>query len=198
MEELKVVFASNLIRLRTEAGLTQVELAEKLNYSDKSVSKWERGEALPDVLVVKHIAEIFGVTVDFLLTTHDQWQPNPPKEQISTGTITAIVMMGIATVAVLLFIIFWLMGEFYWIIFAAAVPALLVTLLVLNNVWKRRRWNVLIVSLLVVSVLLLSYVALAPQHPWQLFLLAVPAVVIVWLSFRIRRKRKNRREKDEG
>ena len=197
MEELKVIFASNLIRLRTEAGLTQVELAEKLNYSDKSVSKWERGDALPDVLVVKHIAEIFGVTVDFLLTTHDQWQPNPPKEQISTGTITAIVMMGIVTVAVMLFVIFWLMDKLYWVILVAAIPALLVTLLVLNNVWKRRRWNMLIVSLLVVSVLLLLYMVMAPHHPWQLFLLAVPAVVIVWLSFRIRSKRKNRREKGE-
>ena len=55
MDELKLIFASNLIRLRTAAGMTQAELGEQLNYSDKSISKWERGEAIPDAMVLKRI-----------------------------------------------------------------------------------------------------------------------------------------------
>ena len=73
MDELKLIFASNLIRLRTAAGMTQAELGEQLNYSDKSISKWERGEAIPDAAVLKRMSEIFGVTVDYLLDEHDAW-----------------------------------------------------------------------------------------------------------------------------
>jgi transcriptional regulator with XRE-family HTH domain len=186
---LKVVFASNLIRLRTDAGMTQAQLAEKLNYSDKSVSKWERGEALPDVIVVKTMADLFGVTVDFMLTSHDQWQPAPMKTHVSTSTITIIVQLGIWTVAALLFVIFWMLNSFQWVIFAAALPASLITLLVLNSVWGRRKYNLATVSLLILSLLGLLYVMFAKYRPWQLFLLAVPALAIVWFSFHVRRKK---------
>lgn len=189
MEDLKVVFASNLIRLRTDAGMTQAQLAEKLNYSDKSVSKWERGEALPDVIVVKTMADLFGVTVDFMLTSHDQWQPAPVKTHVSTSTITIIVQLGIWTVAALLFVIFWMLNSFQWVIFAAALPVSLITLLVLNSVWGRRKYNLAAVSLLILSLLGLLYVIFAKYRPWQLFLLAVPALAIVWFSFHVRRKK---------
>ena len=71
MEERRAIVADNLIRLRIAAGLTQAELGERLNYSDKSVSKWERGDAVPDVFVMKQIADIYGVTVDYLLESHE-------------------------------------------------------------------------------------------------------------------------------
>ena len=71
LSELKLVAASNIISLRTKAGLTQAELGAKLNYSDKSISKWERGEAIPDAYVLSEMAEIFGVTVDYILSSHD-------------------------------------------------------------------------------------------------------------------------------
>ena len=67
LTELKLVTASNIINERTKAGMTQAELGAKLNYSDKSVSKWERGEAIPDAFVLTQMAELFGVTVDYLL-----------------------------------------------------------------------------------------------------------------------------------
>ena len=78
MDDLKVITASNIINLRTAKGLTQAELGEMLSYSDKSVSKWERAEAVPDAYVLKHMSEIFGVSVDYLLSSHDEWKP--PKE----------------------------------------------------------------------------------------------------------------------
>ena len=70
MQDVKVVFAQNLISLRKQIKLTQLELAEKINYSDKAVSKWERGESIPDVTVLMTIASLFGVTLDFLVTEH--------------------------------------------------------------------------------------------------------------------------------
>ena len=65
-EQLKKNFAARLAGYRRLAGLTQLELAEKLNYSDKSISKWERGEGLPDLYVVSQLADLFNITVNDL------------------------------------------------------------------------------------------------------------------------------------
>ena len=75
MEDLKQIVAKNITELRTAQNLTQAELGEKLNYSDKSISKWERGEAIPDVRVLKEMGGIFGVTVDYLICSHDGEEP---------------------------------------------------------------------------------------------------------------------------
>lgn len=80
MEQLRAIIAANVSRLRLERGLTQQELANQLNYSDKAVSKWERGESVPDISVLARIAAIFGVTVDYLITDHRAGKnANPPQ-----------------------------------------------------------------------------------------------------------------------
>jgi len=56
-----------ILKLRKKRGITQAELANKLNISDKTVSKWENGQSYPDILLLPQIASIFGVTIDKLL-----------------------------------------------------------------------------------------------------------------------------------
>ena len=81
MEDIKAIIAENIVTLRKAGGMTQIELAEKLNYSDKAVSKWERGESVPDISVLKAIADLFGVTVDYLITAdHDPKELEPRAE----------------------------------------------------------------------------------------------------------------------
>ncbi|HBD87056.1 MAG TPA: hypothetical protein DC001_06485, partial [Clostridiales bacterium] len=157
MDEARLAVASNLIRLRTDAGMTQAELGEKLNYSDKTISKWERAEAIPDAFVLKQIGELFHVSVDFLLRTHDQWEM--PEGELQTGgykyssaAITMVSITSIWTLAVLAFAVFWILGSIYWHIFAYAVPVSLITLLVLNSVFNEGKHNYYIVSALVLSV----------------------------------------------
>ena len=75
MNDIKDIFAKNLSKLRQASGMTQLELGERLNYSDKTVSKWERGESIPDAGMLKQIADEFGVSVDYLLEAeHDHTQ----------------------------------------------------------------------------------------------------------------------------
>ena len=64
MDELKETISKNLVELRTGARLTQAQLADMLNYSDKAVSKWERGEAIPDIRVLIKLAEIYNISVE--------------------------------------------------------------------------------------------------------------------------------------
>ncbi len=195
MEDTKLVIASNIIRQRTNANMTQAELGEKINYSDKTISKWERAEAVPDVLVLKRLAEIFGVTIDDLLNPHDQWNiPKAPTQsddgrKYNPSAIIMVAIAGIWTIAILVFIIFWVLGAIHWSIFAYAVPISLITLLVLNSIWNHGKSNLLIVSGLVFSLIAVIYIALIKYRPWQLFLVAIPAQAVVSLSFKIRREK---------
>ena len=105
MDDLKVIFASNLIKLRTGKGLTQADLADKLSYSDKSVSKWERGEAIPDAYVLKQMSELFSVPVDALLSEEEGWKKAGPdlhqKMQYSQQFLILSVIAGIFTLCFL-------------------------------------------------------------------------------------------------
>lgn len=199
MDELKIIFASNLIRLRTDAGMTQAELGERLHYSDKSVSKWERGESVPDAYVLKCIAEMFGVTVDYLLSSHDKWEkPVPEGEQTESYShmfITLVSIAAIWTLSVAEFVIFWLFGYVHWLVFVAAVPISLITLLVFNSLWFKGKGNMYIVMALVLCLVALIYFALFKYNFWQLFLIAVPAELVVFLSFQIGKKRKKKAKK---
>lgn len=193
MEEMRLALASNLIKLRTHAGITQAELGEKLNYSDKTISKWERADAMPDVLVLKQISDLFHVSIDDLLKTSDKWEK--PQDQESKGflykySITAITMVSIAsiwTLAVLVFVILWILGRVEWTIFAYAVPVSLITYLVLHSIWRGGKHNVYIVGALVISIIGAIYIALLQYQLWQLFLVVIPAEVVVFLSFRIKK-----------
>ena len=195
MDELKLVTASNIINLRTAMGMTQVELGEKLNYSDKSISKWERGEAVPDVYVLSNMAAIFGVTVDYLIKPHDQWDDGKKRKpevdvHYSGRVVTLVSIVGIWTLAVLLFVICWMLGTYPWIIFVTAVPASLITLLVFNSVWRKGKNNYWIIAALILSVFVLVYLFLLPYNPWQVFLVLAPAELIVFLCSKIKKKKR--------
>ena len=68
---MKKTISNNMLIYRKRAGLTQAELAEKINYSDKAVSKWERGDGVPDVAVLCEMAEIFGVTLNDMVSENE-------------------------------------------------------------------------------------------------------------------------------
>ena len=189
MEDLKFITAANIISLRTKAGMTQAQLAELLNYSDKSVSKWERAEAVPDAYVLKHMSEIFGVSVDYLLSSHNDWEPisQKQKRRYRSEIIVLISMAGIWTLAFFIFIIGWILGHMLWLVFIYAVPISLITLLVFNSVWENGKRNYYIVSTLVASIFVMVYLTLLRWNPWRLLLLIIPAELIVFLAFRVKK-----------
>ena len=194
VDDLKVITASNIINLRTAKGMTQAELGELLNYSDKSVSKWERAEAVPDAYVLKNMSEIFGVSVDYLLSSHDSWErPESFKKEernFHSNVITILVIFGIWTLAFLIYIIGWLLEANWWLLFVYAVPVSLITFLVLNSVWEQGKNNRHIIYALVASIFITVYITFRSYNPWQILLLLVPAEFLVFLSFRIKKSHK--------
>ncbi len=187
MDDLKLIVASNIIKLRTSRNMTQTELGEMIKYSDKTISKWERAESVPDIFVLKQLADIFGVDVDFLITSHDEWiSPEEEKNDRRVySTITLITLAGIFTLAFLVFTIFWILGNVEWRIFAYTATAALIVWLVLNSIWHKGKRNWIIVSALVFSIIANVYISLLKYNPWQLLMVAIPAELIVFLSFMV-------------
>ena len=152
---------------------------------------------MPDVYVLSQIAAIYGVTVDGLISGQEPWQDPVEKEReaekaaapkFSSTVVTLVAAAGIWTMAVLMFVIFWLaLDTIEWLIFAAAVPITLITILVLNSIWNKGRHNMILVMLLVACVAALTYLFLRHIHPWQIFLVLIPAEILVALCFRIRK-----------
>ncbi len=194
-DELKPIIAANIVCLRKKNGLTQQDLANKLNYTDKAISKWERGESIPDVIVLKQIADMFGVTVDYLLCSEHK---EPPAEEPADtraqqnhrtrGFVTGMSVLLVWLAAVILFIVFDTAAVnvlSHWFVFACAVPASFILWLVLNTIWFNRRRNYLIISLLMWSLLILVFVSvklLADHNLWLIFLLGLPgqAIIVMW------------------
>lgn len=192
MKDLKEITAGNIIRLRQNSNITQAQLGEKLGYSDKSVSKWERAEAIPDAYVLKQMSALFGVTVDYLLDEHEETEPieENPQRSYSRSAVMWLAVVGIWTAALLIFIVGWILEKNLWLTFVFALPVTLVTLLVLNSVWKKGKQNFYIVATLVASVLVLVYLSFFDKNWWQLFLLLVPAELLVFIAFKVKKARK--------
>lgn len=103
MEQKK--FGSIIVELRKKQQLTQQELANKLNITDKAVSKWERGLSYPDITSISKLASVLGVDSSYLIDLckkEDSINPYSKKEEFNklfTLVCEGIGMaMGIAVV----------------------------------------------------------------------------------------------------
>ena len=199
MADLKLIIAKNISELRKEARMTQFELAEKLNYSDKAVSKWERGESVPDISVLKEIADMFSVTVDFLLEEeHSKKRSLTNNLRVKMKNHSFVMGMSIVLVwlvALFVFVVLDMFREYTasreWLVFMYAVPVTMIVWLVFNSVWFDRRKNFLIISLLMWTALasiFVSLIVLAGINVRFLPLLGVPGQIIIVLWSRIKKK----------
>ncbi len=201
--ELKAIIAKNIAELRQSSGLTQLEFAEKLNYSDKAVSKWERGESLPDITVLAAIAALFEVTLDYLITEEHPVEEETPAEEPESPEevavrrrsiwqnrtiVTCLGVLSVWFVALAFFVIAEMVSASTWHVFAFvyALPVSTVVWLVFNSVWFNRRRNYFIVSCLMWATLFalcMSFRSLAADI-WKLFSLgAFGQPVIILCSF---------------
>lgn len=205
MEDLKSIVARNIVTLRRKQDMTQLELAEKLNYTDKAVSKWERGESLPDIIVLKAIADLFGVTLDYLVTLeHDDREPDhiwmETEEEISErerkkrrkllthAYIACVSVLLVWLIATGVFVIIKLAnptGAALWLAFLYAVPVSCVVALIFNSIWFRASRNFLIISCLMWSALAsihISFMVFGVPQVWLIYILGAPgqAIILVW------------------
>ena len=115
MENLNLIVSKNLIKFRMAAGLTQLELAQKINYSDKSISKWENNSAIPDLEKIIKLSNIFEVSLDELVKGEGAPQRTvtmtavPQERPKETGflprKIAGTILLCMAFLVVMLFLV---------------------------------------------------------------------------------------------
>lgn len=202
-EQVKARIGANIAFYRKQAGLTQLTLAEKLNYSDKAVSKWERGDSVPDVLTLMQIAALFHITVDALLGDVDALPENPStleramtqvsekalKRKANKNIILALSTTLVWFVALFVFVVF---SSFSipnsWLAFFYAVPVNAIVLLSLRSAWHDFRWNKVLISAIVWGSLLSIYMSIRAFlnfNAWKVFLLGIPGQIAIFLWFRM-------------
>jgi len=187
VDDLKYIVSKNIIFLRTNSKMTQLELGEALSYSDKAVSKWEHGKAVPDAYVLKKLGALFNVSVDYLLSEHEEQELKAvTHHQFDHRIISLISFLGTWTLATIVFAILWYLGSLQWLVFVYALPVSLIVMLVLTAVWSKRKAKVYFISLLVWSVIAAIYLTFLQNNWWLLFVIGIPAQIIVLLSFKIK------------
>lgn len=205
MEDLKSIIAENITALRKGNSMTQIELAEKLNYSDKAISKWERGESVPDITVLKAIADMFDVTVDYLLVREhisvdqelseeevlkrereEKKQEKKKRLKKTHSIVAAMSVLLVWLIATLIFVILdaSLNGTLrHLLVFPYAVVASTIVWLVFNSMWFNKRRNYLIISIMIWAIAVAVHITvLAGGHNlWQIYLLGIPGQIIIAL-----------------
>ncbi len=203
MDELKETIAKNLVELRTQAHLTQLQLAEMLNYSDKAVSKWERGEAMPDLRVLIKLAQIYNITVDDIITSSTVEKIVKPK--LNTGTkriLIAALSVGlvwfIATVVFMIFYFIPATAAYAYLTYIVAPFVSAVVLTTFSAKWGNRLTNAIACSLILWTFVLIFHIFVKTFTEFDkiYFLYIVASVfeilIILWFIFRWVAKRRSK------
>lgn len=196
MENIKEIIAKNLVALRKFHHITQAELAEKLNFSDKAVSRWEKGEVVPDVETLNNISEVYGIQFEKLFDKDlvlDQTNTEPEKKSWKRNKfiISFLAEMLVCFLAVVGYVTVRLaFNVSCWQIFIWAVVAMSIVALVFSWVWNKRVIKFLSMSLLVWSLILAFYLQFIDKNWWLLFILGIPLqiAILLWACFKKNKK----------
>lgn len=185
MDDIKKIIANNIIELRAEAGMKQAELAEKINYSDKSVSKWERGESLPDVYILSQIAELYSVSVSALIGEIQPPKESKPHYHMFILLLSLALTMAVAT---LLFSMFMICKVDYpaWMFFVYALPVCSIICIVFTSLWWGILWQGVSVSALIWTLGMSLYLSFELENVSLIFLVcaALQVLTLLWEGFR--------------
>ena len=194
LEKVKDTIAKNLVEYRKLANLTQQELAQKLNYSDKAVSKWERAEGVPDVLVLKTLADMYGVTVNDFLTEHETHKVKSHNGRAKRLLIT-LLSFGLVWLVATVITVVWLMTDKSSPVavpvakyaYTSAWPASMIVLLVFACIWGKLWHKCGAASLLTWSLCVLIDVVLQGEFNSALVYIVgavLQLLIILWFLLR--------------
>ena len=199
MNNIKEVFAKNFIHYRKTLGLTQLELAEHLNYSDKAISKWERGESLPDVITLKEIATLFNLTIDKLISEHPYNKDIPElhveeshKKTIFNLRLALLSGSAILLITLIAFVLLSLITPSRndaWLVFIYALPLICITFMLFSIFSKKKNLILLFAELFSISISSILFLSIAIADTWMFFLLPIPVFFILYFALSLSKDR---------
>lgn len=213
MEDIKYVIARNLTAYRKMMNLTQLELAEKLNYSDKAVSKWERGESLPDVIILKQIADLYGISIDDFTKQKDvtkirlkgiQRNKFASRLLICILSICLVWFIAVCSFVLLNFLNYSATGVSLfqsWHCFIFAIPISFIVAVVFSCIWFRWPFRFGSISCLVWTTAVcldVIFVSAGFTKSYLFYLVCIPIqiIIIFWYLLRYVHKKKDKKHSE--
>ena len=194
MKDVRPIISKNLSMLRKEKGLTQAELAEKLNYSDKAVSRWEHGDTLPDVNMLYELCEFYGITLNDLINEDLQAQKNSKMEYSKEmnnykiwRSILSVSLVWLLATVIFTYSLAILENSSLWILFVWAVPISITTFYVFGKTFLNSLTRFILSSCVMWTAIASIFVTLLPHIFWQLFLIGVPLEAIIFLTYKMKK-----------
>lgn len=192
MDDLREIIPQNIINLRKANHLTQIELAKKINYSDKAISRWEKGEVLPDIETIQKLSEIFNVPISAILEKQNDLSKSkltkPSKQEILSHSF---ILCEIWTIISVIYAYLNISQSYnLWQIFLWGIPATALILLVLNRKRKHNITSFIYSTILTWSSITCLFLHMLKFCPWYIFILGVPiqGMLVVRYLFNYKQK----------
>ena len=193
MKDIKEIIAQNLVELRKKSGLTQNELAEKLNYSDNTISRWEHAEITPSVESLAQIAQIYNVPVEVLIKENATTQTDKEKKKDIAKHIATIIICVCQVwffSAIGFFYIQTFTNQSAWILFVWAVPLSCIIAFLLAGRWKNKIPRFVLSSVFVWSLITSLYLQFLTHELYLLYIIGIPIQVSLCMYYFMKRKEK--------
>ena len=202
MDDINKIIGKNLLILRKNAKLTQMELADRFNYSDKTISKWESGESLPNIEILYELAQFYGTTLDALTQENDIVESTNNSKQKDKMfptklIITLLAVSAIWLLATVLFVTFKIVyAKNFPLLFLWAVPISCIVLIIFNSIWGKYYYLFAILSVLIWSTLACVHLQLIQYNIWIIYILGIPlqVAIILWAAL-IKKPRNSKKKK---
>ncbi|MFA5503094.1 MAG: helix-turn-helix transcriptional regulator [Bacilli bacterium] len=181
MEKMKEIIKENLIRLRKEKKWTQLELAEKINYSDKTISRWEKGDVTPDIETLEVLSKIYNVPFEIFFVKSEKKFRSFKIKQMEMGNKLAISLLAVLTVWIIATSSYVYLNIFndqnQWTIFLWAIPVSCIVATIFNSIWGQLKTTFVIISVLIWSLITAVCLQILVDYsifPWLLYIVGIP------------------------
>lgn len=171
-EEIRKNFANNIKTLRESKNMTQQELGNALGYSDKSISKWEKGDVLPDVITLDFIANYFSLTINDLINS-DGTRSYGKNKKITTVILGSLFLVVFLANLVFFFLEFIAHVDRSWLSFVYALPCFFAVVLILSAIFYSYKEIMISISLLTWALVLSFFLGYSKHRFWYLFIIGL-------------------------
>lgn len=183
MDNIKIIISSNISALRRKNGLTQIDLAKQINYSDKAISRWENGDVIPDVETLNSLANVFNVPVTYFFEAHKDTDVSllkPSKNQALSQFSTISIVW---TILAIIFVYFWeFKNETIWQIFVWGIPLTCANFLFFYRKWEMRIVKFILKTVLCWTTLTAIYLSILHLNLWLVYIIGIPVQLAIITS----------------
>ena len=185
MKNLREIISQNIVNLRKKMGLTQIGLAKKVNFSDKAVSRWEKGEVLPDIETLEALSKVFNVPLSYLIEEHYETKVEEKvgltKNELLMHILTVLIIWTIVTIVFVYREITY--GDIMWRLFIWAVPLTASYMLHTNRKSKNKIVSLIFRTIFCWSLLTCIYFELIELNAWLIYIIGVPVQAVIVVSY---------------